>query len=246
MRLVRPRADPLRRLARGRRGRGGRADGPQRRGQVDDHEGDRGAAGAARRDGPLRWSRPRRPAVVPDRAARTRLGARGPAHLHRPHGSGEPRGRPPAAARRCAHLDRRDAVRPVPEPRRDAAPPRRPDERRRAADADGRAHADGQPAPGDARRAVRGRRAGDRRADGALDQRDEAPGPVRAAVRAEPALRRVGVRPRLRAREGAGALRRLDGRARRPARSSSNPTVPREPGCGRAARFSPIRPFMRG
>ena len=52
-------------------------------------------------------------------------------------------------------------------------PARRQHERRRAADADRRAHADGQPAAGAARRAVGRRRAGDRRADGRDDHRAE-------------------------------------------------------------------------
>ena len=57
---------------------------------------------------------------------------------------------PRAAARTAgrAALDAGKAVRAVPQSRRDARPPRRPHERRRAADADRRAHADGQPVPG--------------------------------------------------------------------------------------------------
>ena len=60
-------------------------------------------------------------------------------------------GRSAAAGRRG--LDAGAAVPAVPEPRRHAGPPRRPDERRRAADAHHRPHPDGQPAPGAAGRA---------------------------------------------------------------------------------------------
>ena len=44
-------------------------------------------------------------AGLPHRPARPRLGAGGPAHLHRPHGAREPRGRPPAEARGRARVD---------------------------------------------------------------------------------------------------------------------------------------------
>ena len=65
-----------------------------------------------------------------------------------------------------AGLDAGKAVRAVSQSRRNAGPPGRPHERRRAADAHGGAHADGQSAAGAARRAVGRRRAADRRADG--------------------------------------------------------------------------------
>ncbi len=82
---------------------------------------------------------------TPSCAARPRLRAGRTPHLHRPHGGGESRSRPPAdSARRRPALDAREAVHAVPEPRRDAQPPGRAHERRRAADADHRPHADGQ------------------------------------------------------------------------------------------------------
>ncbi len=68
-----------------------------------------------RRAGTVRLTAATSPAsLVPHRATRARLGAGGPTHLHRPHRAREPRGRPPAAARGCADLDRRDAVRLFP------------------------------------------------------------------------------------------------------------------------------------
>ena len=66
-----------------------------------------------------------------------------------------------------AGVDAGAAVHAVSQSRRNAGPARRPHERRRAADADGGAHADGQSAAGAARRALRRRGAGHRRADGA-------------------------------------------------------------------------------
>jgi hypothetical protein len=76
------------------------------------------------------------------------LRARGPPHLHRPDGAGEPGGRPPGAAQQLP-----DGAEPwTPERLFSCSPtwarcppPRRPHERRRAADADRGAHADGQP-----------------------------------------------------------------------------------------------------
>ena len=110
-RLVRPGADPLRRLARGRRRRVRRAGRPQRRRQVDDDEGDHGLDGAPTRPGRLPRPRHLGAAALPHRPPRSRLGAGRPAHLHRPHGAREPRGRAPAAARRRADLGRGAAVR---------------------------------------------------------------------------------------------------------------------------------------
>ena len=85
-------------------------------------------------------------AAARDRPAGPRLCPGGPADLHRPDRDGESGGRPPARrAAACAALDAGAAVHAVPQPGRHARPPRRADERRRAADADDRAHADGQP-----------------------------------------------------------------------------------------------------
>ena len=50
----------------------------------------------------LRRPAHRAPAALSHRAARPRLRARGAAHLHRAHGDGEPRGRPPGRPRRGA------------------------------------------------------------------------------------------------------------------------------------------------
>ena len=87
----------------------------------------------------------------------------------------------------------------------------RPHERRRAADAHRGAHADGQSAAGAARRAVRGRGAADRRADGQHHRRTEKAGPVDPAVRAERAFRAPRVGPGLRAGKGTDPLAGLDG-----------------------------------
>ena len=67
---------------------------------------------------------------------------------------------------RAGAMDARAPVLDLPQPGRDARPPRQPDVGRRAADAHHRPHADGQPRGGAARRAFRGPGAGDRRADG--------------------------------------------------------------------------------
>ena len=74
-------------------------------------------------------------------------------------------GRQPVQAERAA-LDPGKTVHAVSEPRRNAQPPGRAHERRRAADADHRADPDGQPVAGAARRAVGRTVAEDRRADG--------------------------------------------------------------------------------
>ena len=206
------------------RRRSGRAARPQRRGQVDRAEGHRWACcrsspGEICFDGKnINGLR-----AIPDRPPRPGLRAGGPAHLRRPDGGGKPRGRPAAAARRRAALDAGEAVRAVPEPR--------PHARSAAAGGmsggeqqmlDHRAHADGQPArrscwtspPRASRRVIVEQMARD-------DPRTEARGPERAAVRAEPALRRRGRRPRLPHREGPHPL--LAGRWRDRPRALSVP-----------------------
>ena len=66
------------------------------------------------------------------------------------HRDGESGGRAAACRAGAAGLDAGAAVRAVPQPRRHAGPAGRADERRRAADADHRADADGQPEAGPA------------------------------------------------------------------------------------------------
>ena len=167
--LVRRRADPVRSDVPRRTRRGGRADGPQRRRQVDHDQDADGDDRAPRRHRALPRRRHFAAEGVRDRTPRAGLRTGGPAHLLRSDGDGESRHRPPAGAavsRRPprAVVDAREAVRAVSQSRPHARPAGRAHERRRAADADGGAHPDGQPAAGAARRAVRRRRAGDRRA----------------------------------------------------------------------------------
>ena len=105
-RVVRRGADPLRRRPRRAARRGGRADGPQRRRQVDDAEGVDGPPRAAQRPHPL--PRPRRFArtAARRRTARPRLRPRGSARVRRPHGAREPRGGSTAGAH-CGTTGRR-------------------------------------------------------------------------------------------------------------------------------------------
>ena len=75
----------------------------------------------ARRRGRVALPRPRHLglAAVPHRPARARLGARGPPHLHRPHGAREPRRRAPAArATGAPAWTRGQALRALSQPRR--------------------------------------------------------------------------------------------------------------------------------
>src|SRR6218665_1304830 len=217
VRLVRRRADPLRRRPRSAARRSRRAHGPQRRGQIDHAQDAHRHAEQAPRRRALPGPRHFQERAAPRGAPGPGLRARRPARVHRPHGEGEPRGRQAACApvgRRHgrAAVDARAPVPAVPQPRRDAQPPRWPHERRRAADAHRGAHADGQPLPRAARRALRGRGPRHRRADGQHDPRAQGAGREHPAVGAEHALRRAGLRPRLRAREGADPLSRDDGR----------------------------------
>ncbi len=143
-----------------RRGEVVALDGPQRRRQVDHAEGADRHADQAPRRGALPGPRHLEERAAPRGAPGPGLRARRPPRVHRPHGDGEPRSRQAARAplgrrHRCAAVDARAPVQAVPQPRRDAEPPGRPHERRRAADADRGAHADGQPVPGAARRAFR-------------------------------------------------------------------------------------------
>ena len=92
----------------------------------------------------LEGARHRRLAAVPHRARRHRLRAGGPAHLRRAHGAGEPR-RGSACRRAPGTMDDRYGIRAVPEAARAGRPAGRLPVRRRAADADHRPHADGQP-----------------------------------------------------------------------------------------------------
>ena len=97
-RLVRRGAHPVRPFASRRTRRGRRADGPQRRRQVDHHEGADGAAAAPRRHGAVLRRGHLAAATLRDRAPRPRLRPRGPAHLRSADRRREPRRRPPAAA----------------------------------------------------------------------------------------------------------------------------------------------------
>ena len=186
---LRPRAYPVRYRARGRRRRGGGAARAQRRRQVDDVPLDRRPGRAALRAHRVRGQGRLARADARDRAQRARLRAGGAAHLHRPDGGGKSRSRPPAEAAERAALDARKAVRAVSQSRRDAQPPGRTHERRRAADADDRAHADGQSVAGAAGRAVGRAVAEDRRADGRRHPDHEEGRRQHRRLRAEPAFR---------------------------------------------------------
>ncbi len=96
------------------------------------------------------------------------------------------------AARGTPGLDAGAAVRAVPQSGRDAAAAGRADERRRAADAVHRAHADGEPAPAAAGRAERGAVPADRGADGGGDFGAAGGGAEHFAGGAEPAFRGAG------------------------------------------------------
>ena len=99
---------------------------------------------AAGRSALRRGERIDRLAPLPDRAAGPGLRAGGAAHLYRTDGAGKPRGRPPAAARPACATGRDKLVRAISQPadmRRRAGGRM---SRRRAADADHRAHPDGQ------------------------------------------------------------------------------------------------------
>jgi ABC-type branched-subunit amino acid transport system ATPase component len=87
-------------------------------------------------------------------AIRPGLRARRTPHLRRSDRHGKPGGGPPAAPRGLSGLDRRAPVRAVSQPRRTAQQPRQAVVGRRAADADHRPHADGQPEAAAARRTV--------------------------------------------------------------------------------------------
>ena len=100
-----------RRLARGRRWRGGGVARPQRRRQVDHPEVHHGAGAAGRRHRELRGPADRAAGALSHRAARAGLRARGTAHLHGAYGHGKSRGRPAAAATRRAGVDREQALR---------------------------------------------------------------------------------------------------------------------------------------
>ena len=147
--------------------------------------------------------------LVAHRAPGPGLRAGGAAHLHRSHRHGEPAGRDDSRrAPACRNGPSSAWSRCSPTWPSSRAPARRADLRRRATDADDRAHADGQPHADPARRAHRGAGAGDRRADGRGPARAQARRGGGAAVGAEPALRRRGRRSRLRHRKRAIALRR--------------------------------------
>ena len=116
-------------LARGRPRRDRRADRPERRGQVDDAARDHGprAAGGGRH--PARRPVAARPLAGADRARRHRARARGPAHLRRADGRGEPPPRalgPPRARRRGRRSTRRTTLFPIVAEFRAATPARSP------------------------------------------------------------------------------------------------------------------------
>ena len=163
----------------GRPRRSGGADGPQRRRQVDDAEGDHGPD-RPRASGNVHFT-----ATTSRARSRTRSRAAASA-ICRKTGASFPISRSwkiskSAASRRAAsptarrrRVDAGKAVRAVPQSRRACRDrPGRPNERRRAADAHGGAHADGQSAAHPAGRAVGRRGAADRRADGRHDRRIE-------------------------------------------------------------------------
>src|SRR5262249_21200681 len=94
-------------------------------------------------------------------------------------------------------------------------------ERRRAADADDRPHADGQSGSAAARRAVGRPGAVDRARPRPTDRPAEGAGADDPAVRAERQVRHQAQRPRLHPREGPGALRGIDRRAARQRRRTA-------------------------
>src|SRR3979490_2578708 len=101
----------------------------------------------------------------------------------------------------------------VSEPWRDARPPGRADERRRAADADHRADLDGKPVPGAARRTVGRAVAEDRGTDGRRDPDHEEGRRQHRRLRAEFALRKIDLRPRVYHRAWPHVLQRHHERA---------------------------------
>ncbi len=144
--------------------------------------------------------------------ARHRLRAGGPPHLRRAHRLGEPRCRPPRLGP-LGTLDHRDRRRAVSQARRAARPPGRVPVGRRAADADDRAHADGQPGAAAARRALGGAGAAGGRAAARAHRRAEAPGPHHPARRAGRRLLAFARRPGVCSGEGRGALLGRRGRS---------------------------------
>ena len=89
-RLLRRQPHPARRLARGRRGRGGLPARPQRRRQDHDDPDHHGLSAAAPRPHPLQRPRHRGAAALRGGAARRRLRAAGARDFPEPHGAREP------------------------------------------------------------------------------------------------------------------------------------------------------------
>ncbi|CAA9209073.1 MAG: Branched-chain amino acid transport ATP-binding protein LivF, partial [uncultured Acetobacteraceae bacterium] len=193
-RPLRPRRGSGRGVAGRRGGRGAGAAGPQRRRQEHHHEGDHGAGPSERRPGRAGRSGHHRGASVRGGATRPGLRAGGPARLRRAHGRGEPGGRPEAAAAGRGGLDARARLRAVPLARGHARPAGRADERRGAADARHRPHADGQPAVAVAGRAERRLGAGGDGTHGGGPAGAQGRRPVHPAVRAESPIRPRGGR----------------------------------------------------
>ncbi len=163
-----------RRLARGRRRRGGHDDRLQRRRQVDHAALDLRAQPAAQ---PARSASTGAEitddAAEPDRRARDLAGARGPALLPADDRAREPRARRLPAPEGRPHRGPRARLRAVPAARGARDAEGRDDVRRRAADAGDRPRADGAPAAAAARRALDGDRAAPGRADLRDDRRDQ-------------------------------------------------------------------------
>jgi len=205
--LLRPVAGPLRRLAGSGGGRVRLPARQERRRQDHDHPERHGADAAAHGTGAVEGTRRERPAAVPDRRSRHRLRARRPADLRRSHRVGEPRRRR-AQPGGDNGLDPRARLRPLPQAPRAGGPAGRLPLRRRAADADDRAHAHGQPRAAAPRRALRGLGAARRGPPQGTNRPTQAGRPDHPPRRAERGLLPRPGRPRLRPREGPDPLRR--------------------------------------